>query len=101
MQDEIIVFRQLTKPEVKEIADLMLKVNISPVACLWHRCPQAATRGACTRCKVPFQFMLLKRRGVLPQDVFKRALEKEIKIDVTERFKDRLVDEVRDHYAWS
>jgi ATP-dependent Clp protease ATP-binding subunit ClpC len=49
--DEIIVFRQLTKPEVKEIADLMLK------------------------------------------DVFKRAQEKEIKIDVTERFKDRLVDE--------
>jgi ATP-dependent Clp protease ATP-binding subunit ClpC len=49
--DEIIVFRQLTKPEVKEIADLMLK------------------------------------------EVFKRAEEKEIKIDVTERFKDRLVDE--------
>ena len=30
LQDEIIVFRQLTKPEVKEIADLMLKVNPDP-----------------------------------------------------------------------
>lgn len=49
--DEIIVFRQLTKPEVKEIADIMLK------------------------------------------DVFKRAKEKDIGIDITERFKDRLVDE--------
>ena len=43
--DEIIVFRQLTKSEVKEIADIMLK------------------------------------------EVFKRALEKGITIDVTERFK--------------
>ncbi|DBB04352.1 hypothetical protein WJX77_001805 [Trebouxia sp. C0004] len=49
--DEIIVFRQLTKGEVKQIADIMLG------------------------------------------EVFKRAEEKEIKIDVTERFKDRLVDE--------
>jgi ATP-dependent Clp protease ATP-binding subunit ClpC len=49
--DEIIVFRQLTKAEVKEIADIMLR------------------------------------------EVFKRAQDKEIKIDVTERFKDRLVDE--------
>ena len=49
--DEIIVFRQLTKGEVKEIADIMLN------------------------------------------EVFKRAEEKGIKIDVTERFKDRLVDE--------
>ena len=43
--DEIIVFRQLTKGEVKQIADIMLG------------------------------------------EVFKRAEEKEIKIDVTERFK--------------
>merc|ERR1711920_326850 len=49
--DEIIVFRQLNKNEVKEIADIMLK------------------------------------------DVMKRALEKEIKIEVTESFKDRLVEE--------
>jgi ATP-dependent Clp protease ATP-binding subunit ClpC len=49
--DEIIVFRQLTKTEVKEIADIMLR------------------------------------------DVFKRTEEKEIHLDVTERFKDRLVDE--------
>ena len=49
--DEIIVFRQLTKGEVKQIADIMLR------------------------------------------EVFKRAQEKGIKIDVTERFKDRLVDE--------
>eukprot|EP01023_Acetabularia_acetabulum_P042418 TRINITY_DN418_c1_g1_i10.p1 TRINITY_DN418_c1_g1~~TRINITY_DN418_c1_g1_i10.p1 ORF type:complete len:955 (-),score=262.07 TRINITY_DN418_c1_g1_i10:105-2834(-) len=49
--DEIIVFRQLTKAEVKQIADIMLK------------------------------------------DVFNRALEKEIKINITERFKDRIVDE--------
>jgi ATP-dependent Clp protease ATP-binding subunit ClpC len=49
--DEIIVFRQLSKIEVKQIADIMLR------------------------------------------DVFKRAEEKGIKIDVTERFKDRLVDE--------
>jgi ATP-dependent Clp protease ATP-binding subunit ClpC len=49
--DEIIVFRQLSKTEVKSIADIMLR------------------------------------------DVFKRAAEKGIKIDVTERFKDRLVDE--------
>ena len=43
--DEIIVFRQLTKGEVKQIADIMLR------------------------------------------EVFKRAEEKEIKIDVTERIK--------------
>merc|ERR1711937_239677 len=49
--DEIIVFRQLTKSEVKEIADIMLK------------------------------------------DVFNRTEEKGIVLDVTERFKDRLVDE--------
>jgi ATP-dependent Clp protease ATP-binding subunit ClpC len=49
--DEIIVFRQLTKSEVKEIADIMLK------------------------------------------DVFNRTEEKGIILDVTERFKDRLVDE--------
>lgn len=49
--DEIIVFRQLTKGEVKEIADIMLR------------------------------------------EVFARADIKGIKIDVTERFKDRLVDE--------
>ena len=49
--DEIIVFRQLTKQEVKEIADIMLKA------------------------------------------VFSRAEEKGIRIEVTERFKDRLVDE--------
>ena len=45
--DEIIVFRQLSKSEVKEIADIMLK------------------------------------------EVFVRAEEKGIKIDVTERFKVR------------
>jgi len=49
--DEIIVFRQLTKPEVKEIADIMLR------------------------------------------DVIARAATKEITIDITERFKDRLVEE--------
>merc|ERR1712134_202397 len=49
--DEIIVFRRLTKSEVKEIADIMLK------------------------------------------DVFNRTEEKGIVLDVTERFKDRLVDE--------
>uniref|UniRef100_A0A7S0S0H7 Clp R domain-containing protein n=1 Tax=Chlamydomonas leiostraca TaxID=1034604 RepID=A0A7S0S0H7_9CHLO len=49
--DEIIVFRQLTKKEVKQIADIFLR------------------------------------------DVFKRAEEKGIKIEVTEKFKDRLVDE--------
>ena len=49
--DEIIVFRQLTKAEVKEIADIMLK------------------------------------------DVFGRMDKKGIKLDVTERFKDRLTDE--------
>merc|ERR1719398_103248 len=49
--DEIIVFRQLTKTEVKEIADIMLR------------------------------------------DVFKRTEEKEIHLDVTERFKDRLVED--------
>ena len=47
--DEIIVFRQLSKSEVKEIADIMLK------------------------------------------EVFVRAEEKGIKIDVTERFKVRTV----------
>lgn len=49
--DDIVVFRQLTKPEVKQIGDIMLK------------------------------------------DVIERALEKEIKLEITERFKDRLVDE--------
>eukprot|EP00803_Ostreobium_quekettii_P005856 evm.model.scf_2902.1 EVM.evm.TU.scf_2902.1 scf_2902:2100-9657(+) len=49
--DEIIVFRQLTKGEVKQIADIMLK------------------------------------------EVFMRSEEKGIKLEVTERFKDRLVDE--------
>ena len=49
--DEIIVFRQLTKPEVKEIADILLN------------------------------------------EVFKRLLEKNITLEVTERFKDRLVEE--------
>lgn len=49
--DEIIVFRQLTKTEVKQICGIMLK------------------------------------------EVFNRSQEKDIKLDVTERFKDRLVDE--------
>merc|ERR1711988_481086 len=49
--DDIVVFRQLTKAEVKQIADIMLK------------------------------------------DVTERALEKDIKLEITERFKDRLVDE--------
>jgi ATP-dependent Clp protease ATP-binding subunit ClpC len=49
--DEVIIFRQLTKKEVKQIADIFLK------------------------------------------DVFKRAEEKGIKIEVTEKFKDRLLDE--------
>jgi ATP-dependent Clp protease ATP-binding subunit ClpC len=49
--DEIIVFRQLTKIEVKKIADVMLK------------------------------------------DVMQRAAEKEIDLEITEGFKDRLVDE--------
>ena len=49
--DEIIVFRQLTKDEVREIADLMLK------------------------------------------EVFERIKQQEIQLDVTERFKNRLVDE--------
>jgi ATP-dependent Clp protease ATP-binding subunit ClpC len=49
--DEIIVFRQLTKNEVKEIADIMLN------------------------------------------DVFKRLVEQGITLQVTERFKDRLVEE--------
>jgi len=49
--DDIIVFRQLNKSEVKQIADIMLK------------------------------------------EVIDRALEKEIKLEVTEKFKDRLVEE--------
>jgi ATP-dependent Clp protease ATP-binding subunit ClpC len=49
--DEIIVFRQLNKAEVRQIADIMLR------------------------------------------EVFKRLAEKEITLDVTDRFKDRLVDE--------
>lgn len=49
--DEIIVFRQLTKDEVRQIADIML------------------------------------------QEVFDRIQQKEIQLDVTERFKSRLVDE--------
>nr|AIM41269.1 chloroplast ATP-dependent Clp protease chaperone protein [Nicotiana benthamiana] len=49
--DEMIVFRQLTKLEVKEIADIMLK------------------------------------------EVFERLKNKEIELQVTERFRDRVVDE--------
>ncbi|HEY9881536.1 MAG TPA: ATP-dependent Clp protease ATP-binding subunit [Leptolyngbyaceae cyanobacterium] len=49
--DEIIVFRQLTKDEVKEISDILLK------------------------------------------EVFKRLTEQDITLNVTERFKDRLVEE--------
>ncbi|CAA7396352.1 unnamed protein product [Spirodela intermedia] len=49
--DEMIVFRQLTKLEVKQIADIMLK------------------------------------------EVFNRLKTKEIELQVTERFKDRVVDE--------
>ncbi|BFI23488.1 ATP-dependent Clp protease ATP-binding subunit ClpC [Marchantia polymorpha subsp. ruderalis] len=49
--DEIIVFRQLTKSEVKEIADIMLR------------------------------------------EVFERLKKKEIDLQVTERFRDRVVDE--------
>ena len=49
--DEIIVFRQLTKDEVGQIADIMLK------------------------------------------EVFERIQQKEIHLDVTDRFKNRLVDE--------
>ena len=49
--DEVIVFRQLTKDEVREIAELML------------------------------------------QEVFERIQEKEIQLEVTERFKTRLVEE--------
>ncbi|MGF1512607.1 MAG: ATP-dependent Clp protease ATP-binding subunit [Elainellaceae cyanobacterium] len=49
--DEIIVFRQLTKDQVKEISDILLK------------------------------------------EVFSRLLEQGINLEVTERFKDRLVEE--------
>jgi ATP-dependent Clp protease ATP-binding subunit ClpC len=49
--DEIIVFRQLNKEEVKEIAEIMLK------------------------------------------DVFKRLTEKEIDLTVTDKFKERLIEE--------
>ncbi len=49
--DEIIVFRQLTKEEVKEIADILLK------------------------------------------EVFSRLTEQEITLKVTDKFKDRLVEE--------
>ncbi len=49
--DEIIVFRQLTKTEVKEISDIMLK------------------------------------------EVFERLKQKDIDLQVTERFRDRVVDE--------
>nr|YP_010197057.1 Clp protease ATP binding subunit [Crassiphycus corneus]YP_010197261.1 Clp protease ATP binding subunit [Crassiphycus crassissimus]YP_010199271.1 Clp protease ATP binding subunit [Crassiphycus usneoides]UAD84861.1 Clp protease ATP binding subunit [Crassiphycus corneus]UAD85065.1 Clp protease ATP binding subunit [Crassiphycus crassissimus]UAD85268.1 Clp protease ATP binding subunit [Crassiphycus crassissimus]UAD88720.1 Clp protease ATP binding subunit [Crassiphycus usneoides] len=49
--DEIIVFRQLTKDEVREIAEIML------------------------------------------QEVFERIKQQEIELEVTERFKNRLVDE--------
>ncbi|AHB87491.1 ATP-dependent Clp protease ATPase subunit ClpC [Thermosynechococcus sp. NK55a] len=49
--DEIIVFRQLTKDEVKQIADILLK------------------------------------------EVFSRLTEKGITLEVTERFKERLIDE--------
>lgn len=49
--DEMIVFRQLTKPEVKQISDIMLK------------------------------------------EVFKRLEDKDIELNVTERFRDRVVEE--------
>ena len=49
--DEIIVFRQLNKDEVKEISEILLK------------------------------------------EVFQRLIEKEITLEVTEKFKERLVDE--------
>jgi ATP-dependent Clp protease ATP-binding subunit ClpC len=49
--DEIIVFRQLTKDEVKQISELLLK------------------------------------------DVFSRLAEKDIRIELTDRFKERLVEE--------
>jgi ATP-dependent Clp protease ATP-binding subunit ClpC len=49
--DEIIVFQQLTKPEVKQIADIMLK------------------------------------------DLFGRLTEQGIQLEVTDRFKDRLIEE--------
>jgi ATP-dependent Clp protease ATP-binding subunit ClpC len=49
--DEIIVFRQLNKEEVKQIAEILLK------------------------------------------DVFKRLTEQEITLEVTEKFKERLVEE--------
>merc|ERR1711907_865185 len=49
--DDIIVFRQLTKVEVKQIAKIMLK------------------------------------------DVVERVLEKDIKLEITEKFQDRLVEE--------
>jgi ATP-dependent Clp protease ATP-binding subunit ClpC len=57
--DEIIVFRQLTKKEVKQIADIMLK------------------------------------------DVFKRGEEKGLKIEVTEKFKDRWVTPCSLHGCYS
>ena len=56
--DEIIVFRQLTKDEVRQIADIMLK------------------------------------------EVFERIKQKEIQLDVTERFKNRLVDEGYNPKLW-
>ena len=49
--DEIIVFRQLTKAEVKEIADIMLKEVRAPRRCLstvsvmHHVCKQFASPG--------------------------------------------------------
>jgi len=49
--DEVIVFRQLTKPEVKQIADILLR------------------------------------------EVFNRLAEQDITLEVTERFKDHLVEE--------
>ncbi|KAG5575674.1 hypothetical protein H5410_055808 [Solanum commersonii] len=57
--DEMIVFRQLTKLEVKEIADIMLK------------------------------------------EVFVRLKNKEIELQVTERFRDRVVDEGYNPKLWS
>ena len=39
IQDEIIVFRQLTKPEVKEIADIMLRVRFHLHPLCFFSCP--------------------------------------------------------------
>jgi len=91
--DEIIVFRQLTKGEVKEIADIMLR-EVGPRregrrtgaarARAWPSRPALSPTTRHDPSPPPPTFLL---------QVFKRAEEKGIKIDVTERFKDRLVDE--------